>query len=609
MAAPNNHPPSNVTPLAATRLNAVDAARAVQVEPEADLRAALRLLWRRRWLIAGSVALGLSVAALTLTLMTPRYTAMAQVMVDPRQTNVLDVEQVLSGLPANAETIQSEIEVLTSRDLAQRVVAETKLDQVPEFNPALRPASWPLLSAAPLDTAQQSVAVTDRFLRRLQVRAAGRSRVIDISFTSSSPALAAAIANKMADLYLVEQLEAKFEATRHATQWLSGRLDELRSKAEAAEQAAEQFRKGVSGGISGAGPADAGQDSSARLRSLEREAQATRALYETVLARFKETSEQQGLEQADARIISRADVPVTPSFPDQRLVMLLALMGSLGLGVLLAFAAEKLDAGFRSTEQLEQQLGLPTLAMIPSLASLGQKRSRPEEYLVSKPNSSFAEAVRMLRTALLLTHGGQPARVLLVTSALPCEGKTTTALALARMTSMSGDKAVVIDADLRRPRVHSALGVENRQGLAELLDGTATIEQVLRSVEVNGRPLYYITAGQSNPNATELVRSRQMQLVLRGLAATFPLVIIDSPPVLPVADAKVLASMADKVLYVLRWRDTPREVVAHAVRQLRDVGGNIAGAVFNGLDVRRHAEYSYGDSGYYYGRYRKYYVD
>lgn len=606
MAVPNNQPPiNNITALPAGRLSTVEAARPVQLEPEADLRAALRLLWRRRWLIAGSVALGLSVAALTLTLMTPRYTAMAQVMVDPRQTNVLDVEQVLSGLPANAETIQSEIEVLTSRDLAQRVVAETKLDQVPEFNPALRPASWSLVPSAPLDSAQQRVAVTDRFLRRLQVRAAGRSRVIDIAFTSSSPALAAAIANKMADLYLVEQLEAKFEATRHATQWLSGRLDELRSKAEAAEQAAEQFRKGVSG----ADATQPAQDSSARLRSLEREAQATRALYETVLARFKETSEQQGLEQADARIISRADVPVSPSFPDQRLVMLLALMGSLGLGVLLAFAAEKLDAGFRSTEQLEQQLGLPTLAMIPSLASLGQKRTRPEEYLVSKPNSSFAEAVRMLRTALLLTHGGQPARVLLVTSALPGEGKTTTALALARMTSMSGDKAVVIDADLRRPRVHSALGVENTQGLAELLDGKATIEQVLRTVEVNGRQLYYITAGQSNPNATELVRSRQMQLVLRGLAATFPLVIIDSPPVLPVADAKVLASMADKVLYVLRWRDTPREVVAHAVRQLRDVGGNIAGAVFNGLDVRRHAEYSYGDSGYYYGRYRKYYVD
>lgn len=706
--------------------------------PEIDLREVLRVLWRRRYLISGTVIVSAVLAVVALSLMTPQYTATAQVMVDPRQQNVVDLEQVLSGLPMNAETMQSEIEVLTSRNLASRVIGQTKLQEKPEFNPALTKGSgirsW-FSNSEPeeLTLAQQQAShnrVVDRFEDALSVRSAGRSRVINISFTSADPALAAQMANTVAELYLVEQLEAKFDATRRASTWLNERLEQLRIEAEAAELAAARFKSQNGNGVAqdnsrmrdlnadvvearmelaearaglqsiealrGNGSASselptaelkegqqaladlkaeqakmaaelgprhprmvsianriataqaafnsklersvAGQqsrvreaeqklvnlqadlsrlsspvkdanESAVRLRTLEREAAASRALYETFLNRFKETTEQQGLAQADARLISRADVPVSPSAPNKKLVMLLVLLASAGLGLVLAFMAEQLDSGFRSADQIENKLGLPAIGMIPSLKSLGVKDKRPETYVVEKPTSALAEAMRMLRTSILLANVDQPPKLLLVTSALPAEGKTTVALTLARQAALSGEKVLIIDADLRRPRVHGALEVANEQGLVELVSGQATLEQVIKTDGEGVGSFAYITAGKATPHSTEIVRSQQMKRMLRSLAGSYSLVIVDSPPVLPVADAKVLATLADKVLYVVRWSDTRREVVQQAVKQLRDVGANFAGIVLNHVDVRKHAEYSYSDSGYYYGRYRNYYVD
>lgn len=658
------------------------SAFAVQRLPDFNLNEFLRVLWRRRWLMGATLVLVFCSTLLVLTQLERRYTATAQVMVDPRQQNVVDLEQVLSGLPVNAETIQSEIEVLTSRSLAARVIGENKLDQLGEFNAG--PGLLSSLLGAP-KAPQQATRnrMIDLFLDRLEVRAAGRSRVIDISFQSADPELAAKLANSIADLYLVEQMEAKFDATRRASAFLDERLAQLQEDAEKAELAVARFRARMNQGVAlsdpsaaealanqeitavsalerakgrlqqlqdlqqgGAPDADTawlGQqiskaqsevaeaesaltrvqeqqksqqiqqddpnEAAVKLRTLERDAQASRALFETFLNRSKQTREQQGLERPDARLIARADVPVAPSFPDTRLALLLALVGGIGAALVLAFLAEQLDSGFRSSDQIEAQLGQPVISMMPELRSIGVKDVAPETYIMTKPNSSFSEAVRMLRTSLLLSNVDHPPRILLLTSALPGEGKTTVALTLAKLAAASGEKVIVIDADLRRPRVHGALGLENNKGLVELLAGHATFDQVLQNSEKDGKGFSFIPAGKSTPHATELIRSQQMRRFVRALANSYSLVIIDSPPVLPVADAKVLATLVDKVVYIVRWRDTRREIVAQAVKQLREVNADFAGIVLNQVDVRRHAEYSYSDSGYYYGRYRKYYND
>lgn len=709
--------------------------------PSVDLREMLRILWRRRWLI-GATAVGcVLVTGLVLSQITPRYTATAQVLVDPRQTNVVDIEQVLSGLPANAETIQSEMEVISSRNLAMRVVDRLKLSELPEFNPTLNGGQSAWLgwlrrdSSATAPDAVTQNRVVDTFLSRLTVKVAGRSRVIDVSFVSTDPALAASVANTVAELYLTEQMESKFEATRRASAWLSDRLEQLRIDAEAAELAAARFKAENTGAASApraaaddhvrqlaadtllartsidesrnrlaqltalrdqpfrvdaSWPTDAlrllaeqveslstqrddlahdlgprhprmveasakveaarkqltdtlapmitaataalseaeqklvdlqaesarasnmvsgSNEAVVRLRTLEREALASRALFETFLTRFKQTSEQEGLAQADARQISSASVPVEASFPNNRLLMLLSVVAGLGLGVVLAFVAEQLDNGFRSADQIESLLGLPTIGHIPALKSLGVKDMTPDAYVSSKPTSSYAEALRMVRTSLLLSLADQPPRVLVVTSALPGEGKTTTILSLARLAAMSGEKVIVVDADLRRPRVHSALALENTAGVTELLCGLQSFEQVLRQSKQGETGFDVITAGKATPHATELMRSQQMKQLLRKLSASYSLVLVDSPPVLPVADAKVLSTFADAVLYVVRWQDTPRETATYAVKQLREVNAKLAGAVLNAVDIRRQSEYGYGDGGYYYGRYRKYYND
>ncbi len=712
--------------------------------PAVELRELLRLLWRRRWLIGGAMLVCIGITVLALTQITPRYTAEAQVMVDPRQANVVDIEQVLSGLPANAETIQSEIQVILSRNLAARVVEQLKLVDNPEFNPA---GHRGLLSWLPgTDTAEtagtasaaqmRTNRIIDAFLKRLEVRVVGRSRVITISFVSSDPALSALVANTVAELYLTEQLETKFEATRRASAWLSDRLEQLRIDAEAAELAVDRFKAGNAGATrtqtAGAGDERSRQlaadvvlaradvealrsrldslkllqaqtfqveaawpneslrqmaeqveslttqrddlakdlrpthprvisatakleiarhqlaqdlgdviddaaselstaerkqvdlqaklsqvsnvvtgssESAVRLHTLEREALASRALFETFLTRFKQTSEQEGLAQADARLISKGAVPVNPSFPDKRLFLLLSVLAGLGLGVVLAFLAEQLDNGFRSATQIESLLGLPTIGHIPSLKSLGVKDITPDAYVVAKPTSIFAESLRMLRTSLVLSNLDQPPRVLAVSSALPGEGKTTTVLALARLAALSGEKVIVVDADLRRPRVHTALSIENTVGLTELLCGRQSLEQVVKRSTLGDAAFDVITSGAITPHATELMRSQQMKALLRRLAGLYALVLVDGPPMLPVADSKVLATITDKVIYVVRWQDTPRETVAYAVKQLREVGADLAGVVLNHVDVCKQSEYGYGDSGSYYGRYRKYYND
>jgi capsular exopolysaccharide synthesis family protein len=145
--------------------------------------------------------------------------------------------------------------------------------------------------------------------------------------------------------------------------------------------------------------------------------------------------------------------------------------------------------------------------------------------------------------------------------------------------------------------------------LVEVISGQLGLEQAIHSTEPEGRGIHFMTAGKHTPQATELVRSQQMAAIIARLKNMYTLVIIDSPPVLPVADARMIANLVERVIYVVRWNEARREVVGHAVKQLRDAGAQFAGVVLNAVNVRRHAEYGYSDSGYYYGKQRKYYTE
>jgi polysaccharide biosynthesis transport protein len=345
------------------------------------------------------------------------------------------------------------------------------------------------------------------------------------------------------------------------------------------------------------------------LRDLTMEADANRQMFATFLTRFREIVEQQELQEADAKIMSAATVPVGPSYPKTTFVTLIAFAGSLVLGGLLVFVVERWDAGygFRSADEIQAALGLRALALVPDLSRRETNGASAEDYIVQKPNSSYAEALQRVRTSLFLADGERPPKTVLVTSSVPLEGKSAIAVSLARQSARSGLKVILVDADLRRPRLHEVLGLANQNGLSEVLTGRVSPEAAIKHDERSG--LDFLPAGVGVVSPPDLLRSSTMRILLEEMAAYYDLVVLDSPPVGAVSDGLTLAGIVDKSLYVIRWEQTPRNVVLAGMGQMFEAGAEIAGVVLSRVDVKKHARYGYADSGCYRGNYSKYYVN
>ena len=345
------------------------------------------------------------------------------------------------------------------------------------------------------------------------------------------------------------------------------------------------------------------------LRDLTMEADANRQLFATFLTRFREIVQQQELQEADAKIMSAASVPLLPAYPQVKLVTLIGFAGSLVLGVLLVFVVERWDSGygFRSADEIQSTLGLRALALVPDLTRRETNGASAEDYIVLKPNSAYAEALQRIRTSLFLADGESTPKTVLLTSSVPLEGKSAIAASLARQSARSGLKVILVDADLRRPRLHEVLGLANQNGLSEVLTGRVSPEAAIKHDERSG--LDFLPAGVGVVSPPDLFRSSTMRILLEEMGAYYDLVIIDSPPVGAVSDGLTLSGIVDKSLYVIRWEQTPRNVVLAGMRQMFEAGADIAGVILSRVDVKKHARYSYADSGYYRGHYSKYYVN
>ncbi len=345
-----------------------------------------------------------------------------------------------------------------------------------------------------------------------------------------------------------------------------------------------------------------------RVRTLERDAEANRNLYQTFLGRYKETTIQDGLLQADARVVSYADVPSRPIQPDKKLLSSLALVASGLLGLALALIVERLDnIGLRSAEQVERAFGLPVIGFIPMLKGL-RGRTHPSAFQKEHPHSAFAESIRGLQTSLMLAQQRTPV-TMVVTSSIPAEGKSVLSLTLARAMATSNKKVVLLDCDLRRPSIHRALRSSNGVGVSDFLSAEDPME--LKSIIAADREssASVIFAGTIEPNSAELFRSDRMKQMLRTLRAEYDYIILDSPPVLPVSDSRILSTLCDLTVFVVRWQTTRKELVGNAIKQLREAGGTIAGTVISQVNLRQHAMYGYGDAGDYYGKYKRYYAE
>jgi polysaccharide biosynthesis transport protein len=313
------------------------------------------------------------------------------------------------------------------------------------------------------------------------------------------------------------------------------------------------------------------------------------------------------LQQADAKVISRAVVPGSPYYPQKSVIYTIALFFAAAIGIALSIVLELLDNGFRTTKQLEEMTGYPTLGSVPKL-SRQDRHEYPHNVAAKKPNSQFGEAVGSIRTSLLLTGVDQVPKVVLVTSSVPGEGKTSISLCLSSMAARAGQRAIVVDCDLRRAGLHQTLGVSNNLGLSNYLTGQVELSEVIDMEPSTG--LHYITAGARVPHPTDLLGSQQMYGLLHQLSSSYDLVVLDTPPLLAVSDALVLVREADRTIFVVRWEKTRRDFVAAAMRQLTESGAKIAGLVMSQVDLKKQGSGSYSSgSGYYYGDGPKYYSD
>ncbi|MGH6707749.1 MAG: GumC family protein [Bradyrhizobium sp.] len=344
-----------------------------------------------------------------------------------------------------------------------------------------------------------------------------------------------------------------------------------------------------------------------QLRALEREADANKLLLQAFLARSVETSYQDSLLEPDAEIISRADVPQQPSFPQTKLLLMVSFLVAVFVAIFFALALESLDRGIRSAEQVRRLMGVRSLGLVPGLKAWRWSSRRPEDYVLRKPASAFAESIRIMNADLTLMSPDQPSKTLLVTSAVPGEGKTTIVVSLARLLAASGHKVVVIDCDLRHPSIHRTFGAPLGPGLVELLSGTAPIETVLHQDRKSSASI--IPAGKSTPLAAELLGSERMRSILSALAGFYDMIILDSAPVLAVSETRLLPRLVDKTVFIVRWAATHQKTVKLALEELADGGADIAGVLLTRVNVKKNARYDFGDSQYYYSGLRKFYTD
>ncbi|MDQ6785707.1 MAG: polysaccharide biosynthesis tyrosine autokinase [Acidobacteriota bacterium] len=385
-------------------------------------------------------------------------------------------------------------------------------------------------------------------------------------------------------------------------QVLTGLLAQLQAaqKREAQMQAAylSEYRQANSNGVA-----------ETRLTTLTREIETNRTLYDTLIQKQKGLELEVTSSKPDNLTISnRAQKPGGPIGPNRSRNILIAFLISLSAGIGLAFLLDYLDDSVRTSDDIGRYLGLPTLALIPHQSS-GDKRklniaagksgdSNSSLALVSLRDnrSAIAEAYRHLRTSLLFSSAGKPPQTILVTSSQPSEGKTTTAINTAITLAQAGADVVIIDCDLRRPRLHSHFGLENGNGLTNYLSGEKNTDNLLKPYA--GLPkLKVITSGPIPPNPAELLSSGEMKNLLQFLKGNYKHVIIDSPPAISFTDAAILSTLVDGVILVAMAGKSSMHLIRRFKQRLGTIGARIYGVVLNGVRLNS-VEYNYYGYGY-----------
>lgn len=605
----------------AVSAKAVPSSQTLAQEPTIDLLGIFRLIRRQIILILGVATLSMVAALVYLAITPPRYTASSMLLIDPRQGPPLSLSPSTNSLIDSAY-VDSQVEILKSEQIAKSVASELKLQFDPEFVPANEGPISALrrllgMAKTPTESGLLARAVTT-LQEKLTVKRIGLTYVIEVNYRSLDPEKAARISNAIVQSYMVGQLESKYQSSRQAGVWLQERVAELKAQAQAAEQAAAEFKSDTIAKMSDRSTLSEQQlaeltvKNRTALKDLESSAQIRRNLYETLLQRSTEATQQQSFPVSPARVIAEASPPLERS--DPRPVLILGAAAVLGLfgGLVGAFARERLNAVFRLPSQVERDLGIHCLGVLPMLPRRGAWQKPADEnshatakdrragtknppqpmvgrrvivrdpqrytFVVDQPFVPPNEEIRFLSADFASL--GPCGRVIGISSALPREGKSMVAATISELLADAGRRTLLVDCDLRQVGLTRQLAPIATAGLADVLGGRAALNDVLWSdpvTKLDFLPAVLPLVRVSHPSG--LLSSLAMQKLLEAARDGYDHVFLDMPPILPFADTKAASYLIDSFILVIEWGKTSVSAVTDALTTAPLVGERLLGAV------------------------------
>ncbi len=374
---------------------------------------------------------------------------------------------------------------------------------------------------------------------------------------------------------------------------------------EVAYEAASRQEAVLAGSVSAAQAEMAAlRDKSPEYQTLKRDADASSEIAQQLAKRGKEASVESAVTDRTVRLIEPAEPPRGAVFPDRSGNLQIAFLVGLAAGVLLVAARERLDSTLKTPDDIRDALRIPFLGFVPDLTTLPDAGVKQNMSAIRQPASPLSESYRVIRTNVMASAASANARVLLVTSIHPGEGKSTTAMNLAAAIAQTGASVILVDSDLRRPTVHSNLSLPRVPGLRDLLANRVPLSEVVRPGPIPG--LSALTAGATPHNPAELMGCEEMRALLRSLAEAYTWVIVDAPPVGGMADALIIGGLVDGIVLVVEGDRTTKAVAADGTAQLASVGGRVLGAILNRVDVKKNSYYLSRYATGYYGGYGSY---
>lgn len=728
---------------------------------------------RRQWrVVAVCAAAAFALGTIYAFTAVPLYTAKTRVLIDRGNSQIVDQLSAIGGVVEDEASILSQVELLKSDTISLAVVDKLNLLQDRAFTASggsligtiksgirslLDVQGWFRSSeVSEEETALLRQKASETLVANVAISRVGRSYVLDIAYTSPSPQLSARIAGGIADAYLTDKLDSKYDATRRAGDWLQLRIEELRQKSLDTDLAVQRFRAAnglvaTSGGlisdqqltqlnaalivaqaetakararyeriqsIIANGQSDAivtdvldssisnslrerfldaskreaeiadklgpnhtqavrlrgemkeyerlmfeelgriaesyrseldvsesreqnlmesvaqatgisavASETQVQLRELEREADTYKNLYQTFLQRYQESVQQQSFPITEARIISRATAPISPSYPRKSMVLALSLIMGCAVGAGIGALREFRDRFFRTGEQVRDVLGQEFLGIapminaraitpstsdspVPTQLRLIRPVSSVANYVIENPLSAFAETLRSTKIAADLNIPEKAGRVIGVVSVLPGEGKSTVSINLAQLLASQGAKTLLIDADLRNPGATRQLGRHAQAGLLQAVLDDQPIQPLLLHDPKTRLAFLPAVVKHRVPHSSELLSSPAMSKILATATANYDYVVIDLPPLGPVVDARAIASKVDGFVFVVEWGKTARSIVRDTLRNEPQIAKKCLGVIMNKVDSEKMKLYrEYGSSEYYYSRYSAYYRD